>query len=68
MLKYINSEAPAPKLVSLFSKVGCPFCARTKSLLTEHGLDYEEIVLGQDAIGADSEGGDGFWNRASSVH
>jgi glutathione-dependent peroxiredoxin len=49
MLKYVNSDAPAPKLVSLFSKVGCPFCARTKALLAEHGLDYEEIVLGKDA-------------------
>ena len=49
MLKYINAEAPAPKLVSMFSKVGCPFCAKTKTLLTEHGLDYEEIVLGKDA-------------------
>ncbi len=48
MLSYINPEAVKPKLVSLFAKVGCPFCARAKAMLKEHGLDYEEIVLGKD--------------------
>lgn len=47
MLAYINPEAAKPKLVSLFTKVGCPFCARAKASLTEHGIDYEEIVLGK---------------------
>ncbi len=36
-----------PKSVSLFTKVGCRFCARAKTMLQEHGLDYEEIVLNQ---------------------
>lgn len=49
MLKYINPNAAKPKLVSLFAKVGCPFCARAKAVLKEHGIDYEEIVLGKDA-------------------
>ncbi len=48
MLSYINPQAVKPKLVSLFTKVGCPFCARAKSMLTEHSLDYEEITLGKD--------------------
>jgi glutaredoxin-like protein len=48
MLNYINPEAVKPKCVSLFTKVGCPFCARAKAMLTEHGIDYEEIVLGKD--------------------
>jgi len=48
MLRYINPEAVKPKLVSLFAKVGCPFCARAKALLKEHRFDYEEIVLGKD--------------------
>jgi glutaredoxin-like protein len=47
MLKYINPEAVKPKVVSLFTKVGCPFCARAKSMLNEHNIDYEEIVLGK---------------------
>ncbi|NEP14646.1 MAG: glutathione peroxidase [Symploca sp. SIO1A3] len=48
MLKYINPNAQKPKLVSMFSKVGCPFCARAKAALKEHGMAYEEIVLGKD--------------------
>lgn len=49
MLKYINPQAAKPKCVSLFTKVGCPFCARAKEMLKQQGLEYEEIVLGQDA-------------------
>lgn len=48
MLSYINPEAVKPKSVSLFAKVGCPFCASAKAMLKEHGIDYEEIVLGKD--------------------
>jgi glutathione-dependent peroxiredoxin len=48
MLNYINPQAARPKVVSLFTKVGCPFCARAKTMLKEHGIDYEEIVLGKD--------------------
>ena len=48
MLTYINPQAVKPKLVSLFTKVGCPFCARAKAMLKEQGLNYEEIVLGKD--------------------
>jgi glutaredoxin-like protein len=49
MLAYINPQAVKPKLVSLFTKPGCPFCARAKDMLKQNNLDYEEIVLGQDA-------------------
>ncbi|MBD2459776.1 glutathione peroxidase [Oscillatoria sp. FACHB-1407] len=49
MLNYINPKASRPQCVSLFTKVGCPFCARAKTMLQEHGLEYEEIVLGKDA-------------------
>jgi glutathione-dependent peroxiredoxin len=47
MLKYINPQAAKPKLVSLFTKVGCPFCARAKAALQENGIEYEEITLGK---------------------
>ncbi|MBW4632665.1 MAG: glutathione peroxidase [Iphinoe sp. HA4291-MV1] len=48
MLQYINPKAVKPQLVSLFTRVGCPYCARAKAMLTEHGIGYEEIVLGKD--------------------
>ena len=48
MLRYINPNAQKPKMVSLFAKVGCPFCARAKAMLKERGIEYEEIVLGKD--------------------
>jgi glutathione-dependent peroxiredoxin len=48
MLKYINPKAVKPEVVSLFTKVGCPFCARAKEMLKERGINYEEIVLGKD--------------------
>lgn len=49
MLNYINPTATKPKCVSLFTKIGCPFCARAKTMLTELGIEYEEIVLGRNA-------------------
>jgi glutathione-dependent peroxiredoxin len=49
MLNFINPQAAKPKCVSLFTKPGCPYCARAKSALKERGIDFEEIVLGQDA-------------------
>ncbi len=49
ILKYINPDAKPGPLISMFSKIGCPYCARAKKMLQEKGLDYEEIVLGQGA-------------------
>ncbi|MDJ1176783.1 glutathione peroxidase [Roseofilum capinflatum] len=49
MLKYINPSAVKPKMISLFTKVGCPFCAKAKDLLKDKGLEYEEITLA-DAV------------------
>lgn len=49
MLNHINPQAKKPVPVSLFSKPGCPYCAKAKTLLSEKGLAYEEIVLGKDA-------------------
>ncbi|MBD2018414.1 glutathione peroxidase [Microcoleus sp. FACHB-53] len=49
MLNFINPDAAKPQCVSLFTKVGCPFCARAKQALKERGIDYEEIVVGKDA-------------------
>lgn len=49
MLKYINANAKAPSAVALFTKPGCPFCAKAKAVLKDNNIAFEEIVLGTDA-------------------
>ncbi|MFT4926698.1 MAG: glutaredoxin-like protein [Phenylobacterium sp.] len=49
MLGHINPEAVKPQPVSIFTKPGCPYCTKAKTLLSEKGLAFEEIVLGKDA-------------------
>lgn len=49
MLAYINPEAAKPSAITVFSKPGCPFCARAKQMLLDQGMRYEEVILGQDA-------------------
>ncbi|PKG38821.1 glutathione peroxidase [Psychromonas sp. Urea-02u-13] len=49
MLNYVNANAKAPEAVSLFTKPGCPFCAKAKAALKENNVRFEEIVLGTDA-------------------
>ncbi|HEY9690588.1 MAG TPA: glutathione peroxidase [Oculatellaceae cyanobacterium] len=46
MLKYLNPEAAKPQAVTLFTKVGCPYCAKAKKMLQERDISYEEVVLG----------------------
>jgi glutaredoxin-like protein len=48
MLKFINPEAVQTTKVSLFTKPGCPHCARAKDLLAQQGLQYEELTLGDE--------------------
>ncbi|QKT03779.1 glutathione peroxidase [Ectothiorhodospiraceae bacterium 2226] len=45
MLEYINPKAEKPLDVTLFTREGCPYCARAKGMLHEQGLTYEEIVI-----------------------
>lgn len=45
MLRHINPQANAPEPVTLFTRRGCPHCARAKDLLSQHGLAYEEIEI-----------------------
>jgi glutaredoxin-like protein len=47
MIKYINPKAVVPEPVLIFSKPGCPYCARAKALLESRGVIYDEISLGK---------------------
>ncbi|WP_200403525.1 glutathione peroxidase, partial [Fangia hongkongensis] len=49
MLNHIAPSAELPKEVTIFTKPGCPHCARAKKLLVEKDISFEEIVLGENA-------------------
>ncbi|MBS7073929.1 MAG: redoxin family protein [Haemophilus parainfluenzae] len=49
MLKYIAPDFQVQESIAIFTKPGCPYCAKAKQLLRDKGLSFEEIVLGQDA-------------------
>ena len=46
MLEYINPDARKPDDVVIFTRAGCPFCAKAKGILREAGVEFEEIQLG----------------------
>jgi len=48
MLAYVAPKAPKPLDVTVFSRDGCPFCAKAKAALQEAGIVYEELVLNRD--------------------
>lgn len=48
MLGYVAPQAQAPADVVVFTRVGCPFCARAKGMLHDAGIDFDELVLNQD--------------------
>lgn len=48
MLNYINPSAIQKVAISIFTKPGCSYCQKAKSLLTEQGLQFEELVIGSD--------------------
>ncbi|MDA1256145.1 MAG: glutathione peroxidase [Proteobacteria bacterium] len=45
MIKYINPNIKFPSFATLFTKKGCPHCARAKATLSNKGIIYEEIEL-----------------------
>lgn len=48
MLAYIAPNAAKPLDVTVFSREGCPFCVRTKGMLNDAGIRFEELVLNRD--------------------
>ena len=47
MLRHINPQAVAPEPIVMFSRPGCPFCARAKAALTRHRLRFTDISQSQ---------------------
>ncbi|MAT65807.1 MAG: glutathione peroxidase [Gammaproteobacteria bacterium] len=47
MLDYINPQAQKPHDVVLFTKPGCPWCARAKGMLSDAGMEFDEISVGR---------------------
>lgn len=43
MLNHIAPDAKAVSDVLMFTRSGCSYCVKAKALLTERGLDYEEV-------------------------
>jgi len=48
MLSYVAPNAAKPLDVTVFSREGCPFCVRTKGMLNDAGIAFEELVLNRD--------------------
>jgi peroxiredoxin (alkyl hydroperoxide reductase subunit C) len=50
MLDYLAPNTVRPKVCTIFARVGCPFCAKAKKLLQEHGINYEEVTVARNGI------------------
>jgi glutaredoxin-like protein len=48
MLGYIAPGETKPLDVAVFSRPGCPHCARAKGMLRDAGIDYEALELNKD--------------------
>lgn len=48
MLEYIAPDAKRPLNVTIFTRSGCPFCAKAKEKLRAEGVEFEELLLGRD--------------------
>ncbi|HFD33330.1 MAG TPA: glutathione peroxidase [Gammaproteobacteria bacterium] len=48
MLEYIAPNAKRPLNATIFTRAGCPFCAKAKEKLKAEGVVFEELALGKD--------------------
>ena len=48
MLAWVAPGASKPLDVTVFSREGCPYCVRTKGMLHDAGIRFEELVLNRD--------------------
>lgn len=50
MLNYINPNAKPIDTATVFTKPGCPFCAKAKAALEDAGINYEEITIANAGV------------------
>lgn len=50
MLNYINPQAKASRVATIFTKPGCPFCAKAKALLEDNHISFEEIAVSHSGV------------------
>ncbi len=48
MLEYLDPSAQKPLDATIFTRLGCAFCAKAKGLLRDAGIEFEELVLNED--------------------
>jgi glutaredoxin-like protein len=48
MLDFLDPDGARPHNVTVFTRDGCPFCVKAKGMLTEAGIEYEELKLNRD--------------------
>ncbi len=48
MLQHIDPDGALPWDVTVFTREGCPYCAKAKALLHENDIEFEELVLNRD--------------------
>ncbi len=49
MLHYLDPDAKAPDQVVIFTREGCPYCAKAKEMLEQAGFTYVEFPL-EDSV------------------
>lgn len=49
MLLHIAPEVTLHEPVTIFTKPGCPYCARAKEMLEVNHMAFEELVMGKEA-------------------
>lgn len=48
MLAYLAPSTPKPLDVTIFTRDGCPFCARARGMLRDADIRFEELKLNRD--------------------
>ena len=48
MLNYVAPKAAKPLDVTVFTRLGCPFCAKAKADLKAKGIAFDELILNKD--------------------